>query len=91
MNSKIDYFNFLDLEKNQFIKTQNTRSPKIIEKSDEIAFGHHSFFPDMNIGKAIRIPIKASPVIIPELISIPLSLLCIVDEIKPPINIGTER
>ena len=42
------------------------------------------------MGKAIKIPINASPVIIPELIRIPLPLLRIFDEIKPPINIGVE-
>ena len=42
--------------------------------SDGAPFGHHPLFPDINIGRAIKIPIKASPVIIPDPISIPLFL-----------------
>ena len=65
MNLKINYSNFLDFERNQSIKTQNIISPKIIEKSEDIVFGHHSLFPDINIGRAIKIPIKASPITVP--------------------------
>ena len=42
------------------------------------------------MGNAIKIPISASPVIIPELIKIPLSVSLIDEAINPPIKIGVE-
>lgn len=59
--------------------------------SKGIPLGHQLLSPDKNIGIAIRIPIKASPVIIPELTKIPLFLFSTLDAIRPPMRIGADN